>query len=361
MHENKPSEDTLSCSSRPFSSRLTEYRLTQPQRTGRRVHNHAKLLTTAATWQEGAQRSEECKICRRFFACRNQREIRRHNMRHMPQHGPPHARRKPIGTREFRSVHSMILSGRKRKIMLTASMMMNDESLWKTLYTVAAGFPDGTKSSQLSQERLRGYYTFFSSLHYTLPTAELRKYWKIATSTGNGELTWEGFSRLRSHKELLRWLFHVHDDVARMQGKTITESYANRYGRLLKGTGGGLSNFSVANPHMPLALGQLKRKISSRVRAMDDFLSTKFVSYSDFTHPRKTKLRKQYLDEAATYFWKLFTQDIASTNNAFSKRSVADRTAIILEAFDERYMLLHQRLYNKATRMPRDIVERLTT
>ena len=228
----------------------------------------------------------------------------------------------------------------------------DDEIIWQVLYRIAAEFPDASK---LSQERLRGYYNFFDSLKYTLPSLDLRKYWITATASGNAELSWPRFSRVRSHKELLRWLFPVHDEILRFQGSTKPSiTFANRYAHLM-----GKKREKGNNLDMKLSLGRLKARIKSRVKSMDEFLMTKFPEYGDMSHKRKLKLREQYLDDATRYYWKMLSSSLNSTNTNFAQRPLDIRTAMIVEAFDERFMLRHERYANKLKRFPSVVAERI--
>ena len=236
----------------------------------------------------------------------------------------------------------------------------DEEALWTVLYKIASGFPD----SKLSQERLKGYFTFFDSLRYTLPTPELRKFWSATTASGNSELTWDAFSRVRSHKEVLRWLFHVHDEVVRMQGKKVTTSFAERYARITKGTNNTKQkevNMKHTEPIMntgtAIALARLKARIKTRARAMDEFLTTRVQGFEKISRARKLKLREQYLDDAAKFYWNMISDHLSATNTNFTKRSVRDRASMIIEAFDEQFMLRHQRAVSTIASMPGTFLE----
>lgn len=219
---------------------------------------------------------------------------------------------------------------------------MDEDALWKVLYTVAAAFPDA-----LSEERLKGYFDFFNSLKYTLPTPELRREWIAVTSAGELELSWKTFSKVRGHKKLLLWLFHVHDEILKRQGKNVAKNRASRYALLTRGNNAPKQK----NTNMTLSLALFKTKISKTKRAIDQFLTLRFPSFATMSTTRRAKLRQQYIDDAAKYYWKHFSDDIAITNAGFANRSLPERRDIIFAAFDDEFMPLHKRVVDKRKRI----------
>lgn len=227
---------------------------------------------------------------------------------------------------------------------------MMGREFWKVLHTIAINFPDGPAEG-LSQQRLKGYYDFFSSLHHVLPRAAWRDAWTHATAGGDTELAWNSFQTLRDHRHLSRWLFAVHDTIREdLKQPKSKVSYAKLYASYRKYRKGvRQSNTKDANnvDVDPLGVEKLKNMLSSRSKAMDRYLTTLYgAGYASWGQTRKESARKSHLAEAAVWYWTTMSNRAASVDSKFNSLNAPQRRNRLISQFDFDHRLRHQRVMN---------------
>lgn len=198
-----------------------------------------------------------------------------------------------------------------------------DKLIWDALYALAINFPDGADQG-LTQQRLKGYYDFFMSLRHVLPTQEARTAYKFATSSGDGELTWEKFAKVRTHKELSRWVFYVHDH---MSAKPPSIGYVQRYKLFSKYRQGSPNGHDTNNT---IHSGGLKKILLTRPTSIDLFLKEKFPDeFTEWTRKHQVSMRTKYIDDAVKWYWKRSHDHLLSKNSNFNAKSSTQKRELI--------------------------------
>jgi hypothetical protein len=225
-------------------------------------------------------------------------------------------------------------------------------AMWHMLHVIAANFPDG-KPDGLTQQRLRGYYNFFNSLKHVLPRDSWRDTWRISTSFGEHELSWPRFQVVRSHKELSKWLFGVHDEVRTQlkqplvggsTSKERTLTWYAKYAQYRSGRAGRANSRSTNNAS---GIARIREMISRRTTAMNDFMKIRYPDYATWTYARQRATREKHFDEAARWFWSDI-RDKLSANEGWDSMSVAAQRDAVVTQFNYMYRLHGQKLGNFA-------------
>jgi hypothetical protein len=222
-------------------------------------------------------------------------------------------------------------------------------SMWHMLHTIAVNFPDG-KGEGLTTQRLKGYFEFFKSLQHVLPREAWRDSWRMVTGVGDGELTWEAFQTLRSHKKLSKWLFFVHDEVRKsmrrpMQGPSEPVKrylhYLKKYEPYRTGTNGR----NDTNSTDEAGTKQIKNMLARRVSVLDKFMGKKYPDYKTWPVARQYRTRIRDIDEAARWFW-ANTRNTLSQNASWNRKNALKQRQDIVAKFDEEHRRAHRRVLN---------------
>ena len=223
-------------------------------------------------------------------------------------------------------------------------------AMWHMLHTIAVNFPDG-KGEGLTKPRLRGYYDFFKSLEHVLPREAWRDSWRLATGVGEAELTWENFQQLRSHQKLSTFLFHVHDEIRKslrqpMHGPSDPDQrYIHFYKKYVPYRTGSHGRNSHSNTN-EAGTAQIKAMLAVRVSAMDKFMKHKYPGeYVKWPLARKSRTRRQDLDEAARWWWTQ-TRNSLSKNASWNAKNAVKQRQDIVTKFNNDHQRMRNRLRN---------------
>lgn len=230
--------------------------------------------------------------------------------------------------------------------------MDSDTLIWNALYTIGSAFPEG--ASMLSQERLKGYYAFFKSLEYILPTPRMRRYWtEVTNREGRPEyLSWKKFRvEIRSNKDLLKWLFHVHDAMQAIAGRKPLTEHKTRLDNLTSlnpkiwGSTdmGNKMTASMLNTHLGNMFKNLSQKKNAVSNAdyfikrlegpdkhiLDEYITNKYKEFPQKSNADKNRMRKVYIPEVAQEYEKKATQKMLNKNQLFMKKNAKARKDIM--------------------------------
>jgi len=185
----------------------------------------------------------------------------------------------------------------------------------------------------------------------------------MVTGSGDTELTWEAFSKVRDHKTLSRWLFGVHDAVRAHLGQPrSTISYAKLYEKYKAyRPNSGKTNVTNTTENVQ-GLAKLKSILKTRVKAIDEYLVNAFGDETVTSWPRvrKEAARKRYIDDAAAWHWQRLDDGLARRNTGYSKMSPEKQRETLLTEFDFQYRRTHQRALNTVRGIPGSLRNYLT-
>jgi hypothetical protein len=244
----------------------------------------------------------------------------------------------------MRNYENKMLWNARDMVQSRQDRMMGRE-FWKILHVIAVNFPDGPNDG-LSQQRLKGYYDFFSSLRHVLPRSSWRDAWSHVTAGGDTELDWTSFQTLRDHRNLSRWMFAVHDKIREeLKQPKSTVSYAKLYASYRKYRKGAPN--VATNDTDPIGIEKLRTLLQTRAKAMDTYLITVYgPSYTSWPQRRKETARKTHVTEAASWFWSTLSNRAAKINSTFDSLDAAQRRNRVVTQFNYDYRLRHQRVSN---------------
>lgn len=231
-------------------------------------------------------------------------------------------------------------------------------AVWTLLHIIAANFPDGAARG-LTQQRLRGYFDFLSSLGHVLPRASWREMWRRVTAVGTTELDWKSFKTVRDHRELSQWLFAVHDAVRHQLSQKKAGSYAKLYATYRKYRENAKIN-AKNRAEDPTGLQKLRVLLQSRTRAMNEYLEHRYGDdFAGWTSARKAAMRKSHLDQAAMWYWDTISNRASRVDVSFDDLSVVQRRDRVLKHFDFNYRLRPQRIMNAVVSLPGNIKNKI--
>lgn len=222
--------------------------------------------------------------------------------------------------------------------------------VWKVLHAIAINFPDGPG---LTKQRQQAYFNFFNSLKYVLPRKEWRNMWHLVTASGETELDWNNFEKVRDHRIISRWLFAVHDTVRRNLKQSEFKNYEKlydgykKYREGYKGKGNASSTDSTG-------LGRLRTMVRKRPKAIDRYLEHIYGSDEVGTWSRSKLLdqRKLHLDDATEWYWDTLRSQASNVVKGFNRRTIEEQRTRILTMFDHEFKMRIPRLYNAVKTFP---------